>query len=106
MTRAFRSKTVAEPEVTQTNATIGALQEYIDTLIAEAAKKRPPPLSPKEQRKKNQAAIEMFHRWDEEDKTDDPEELARREADWQEFKKGMNENSLSGRIIYPVQDYP
>ena len=82
------------------------IQERIDAMIAEAVKNAPPPLSMEEQRKKNQAAIEMLHRWNEEDKTDDPEELARREADWQEFKKGMNENSLSGRIIYPAQDYP
>ena len=60
----------------------------------------------KSSEKKIKAAIEMLHRWNEEDKTDDPEELARREADWQEFKKGINENSLSGRIIYPAQDYP
>lgn len=106
MIKASQSKTVAEPKISQTNTTAAALQEYIDTLIVEAAKKRPLPLSPEEQRKKNQAAIEMLHRWDEEDKTDDTEELARREAEWQEFKKGMNENSLSGRIIYPAQDYP
>ena len=82
------------------------LQERIETIIAEAIKNAPPPLSVEEQKKKNQAAIGMLRQWDEEDATDDPEELARREADWQEFKKGMNENSLSGQIIYPAEDYP
>ena len=42
----------------------------------------------------------------EENATDDPKELARGEADWQEFKKSINEKSLSGRIIYPAEDYP
>ena len=81
-------------------------QERIDTVIAEAIKNAPPPLSVEEQRQKNQAAIEVLRQWDEEDATGDPEELARREADWREFKKGMNENSLSGQIIYPAEDYP
>ena len=80
-------------------------QERIETIIAEAIKNAPP-LSVEEQIKKNQAAIGMLRQWREEDATDDSEELARREADWQEFKKGMNENSLSGRIIYPAEDYP
>ena len=70
-------------------------------MIAEAVKNAPPPLSAEEQRKKNQAAIEMLDRWDEEDKTDDPEEIARRVAEWEEFKKGMNEHHSSNRIIYP-----
>jgi hypothetical protein len=82
------------------------IQERIDATIVEAVKNAPPTLSVEEQREKNQAAIDMLHKWDEEDETDDPEELARREAEWQEFKRGMNENSLSGRIIYPAQDYP
>ncbi len=82
------------------------IQERIDAIIAEAIKNAPPPLSVEEQRKKNQGAIDLLRKWREEDATDDPEELARREADWQEFKKGMNENSLSGRIIYPAEDYP
>ena len=101
MTRASQSKTVAEPEDTQTNATVAALQERIDTLIAEAVKKRPQPLSPEEQRKKNQAAIEMLRQWREEDATDNPEDIAKSLAEWEEFKKGMNENHSSGRIIYP-----
>jgi hypothetical protein len=105
MTTTLRLKPKAEPIPDALAGTV-TLQEQIDTMIAEAIKRRAPSLSAKEQRKKNQAAIEMLDRWDEEDKTDDPEELARREAEWQEFKNGINENSLSGRIIYPAQDYP
>lgn len=77
------------------------LQERIDTMIATAVKNAPPALSVEEQREKNQAAIKMLDQWDEEDKTDDPEEIARRVAEWEEFKKGMNENHSSGRIVYP-----
>jgi hypothetical protein len=40
-----------------------AFQNYIDTLIADAVERRPPPLSPEEQRKKNQAAIEVLRQW-------------------------------------------
>ena len=39
------------------------LQEYIDKLIAEAAKRQPPPLSPEEQIAKNQAALAMLRQW-------------------------------------------
>ena len=57
-------------------------------------------------RKRNQGAIDLLNQWSDEDATDDLNEMARREADWQDFKKGMNENSLSGRISCPAEDYP
>ena len=82
------------------------LQERIDAVIAEAIRNAPPPLSTEEQRIKNQAIIDMLRQWREEDATDDPEELAQSEAEWQEFKEGINENSLSGRTICPAEDYP
>jgi uncharacterized protein (DUF1778 family) len=53
------------------------------------------------QRKKNQAAIDMLNEWDEEDETDDQEEIARRFAEWEEFKNGMNAAHTSHRAIYP-----
>ncbi len=77
------------------------LQEYISKLIAETVKRQPPSLSPEEQRKKNQAAIDLLNQWDEEDKTDDPEEIARRQAEWEEFRLGMNAAHTSNRVIYP-----
>ncbi len=100
MTTTLNLKLKAEP-TQDAPVDSAALQEYINTLIAEAVKRRPPPLSPEEQRKKNQAAIEMLREWREEDATDDPEEIAKSMAEWEEFKKGMNENHSSGRIIYP-----
>ena len=102
MTVTSQQRPKAEAEASRPTATVGpTLQDRIDTIIAEAVKNAPPSLSVEEQRKKNQAAIEMLDQWDEEDKTDDPEEIARRVAEWEEFKKGMNENHSSGRIIYP-----
>ena len=102
MTITSKSRPKAEPEATRPTATAGpTLQERIDAMIAEAVKNAPPPLSVEEQRKKNQAAIEMLRRWDEEDKTDDPEEILRRQAELDEFKAAMNESHTSNRVIYP-----
>lgn len=82
-----------------------AIQERINAMIAEAVKNAPLALSAEEQREKNQAALATLRQRDE-DTTDRLEELVRREADWQEFKEGINENSLSGRTICPAEDYP
>ena len=43
----------------------------------------------------------MLKEWDEEDKTDDPEEIARRQAELDEFKMAMNESHTSSRILFP-----
>ncbi len=95
-------KSEIKAEAPRETATGGAaLQEHINKMIAEAVKRQPPPLSREEQRKKNQAVIDLLHEWDEEDKTDDPEEIARRQAEWEEFKAGMNAAHTSNRIIYP-----
>lgn len=104
MTVTLNLRPEVEAEIAQKAVAQGAtLPDYIEKLIAEAVKRQPLPplLSPEEQRKKNQAAIDMLNEWDEEDKTDDPEEIARRQAEWEAFKKGMNENHSSNRIIYP-----
>ncbi len=102
MTVTLNLKPEVEAEITQQADAEGVtLQQRIDSMIAEAVKRRSPPLSPEEQRKKNQAAIDLLNQWDEEDKTDDPEEITRRQAEWEEFKKGMNESHTSNRIIYP-----
>jgi hypothetical protein len=50
--------------------------------------------------------IALFKRWDKEDETSDPDEIARREAEFEEFKDGMNRNRLeaggpNARKIYP-----
>ena len=77
------------------------LPEYIEGLLEENAKQESITVYSQEQLAKNQAAIAMLDRWDKEDETDDPEEIARRQADWEEFKEGMNENHTSNRVIYP-----
>lgn len=77
------------------------LQEYISKLIAEAAKRQPPLLSPEERHRKNQAALAVLRQWDEEDKTGDPEEIACRQVELDEFKVGMNAANTSSRILFP-----
>jgi len=102
MTVTLNLRPEIETQIAQKAAAEGtALQEYIERLLEEAVKSPIPPLSPEEQRKKNQAAIAMLDEWDREDETDNPAEIARRQAEWEEFKKGMNENHTSNRIIYP-----
>jgi hypothetical protein len=54
----------------------------------------------------NQAAIELLKRWEQENATDDPAELARRQKEYEEFKEAMNRNRLemegpSARKVYP-----
>jgi len=49
----------------------------------------------------DRATLELLSAWDDEDETHDPQEIARRQAEWEEFRRSMNENSLSGRPIYP-----
>ena len=86
-----RPTTTAEPTI----------QERIDAMIAEGVKNAPPPLSAEEQRKKNQAAIEVLRQWREEDKTDDPKVIAQRQAELDEFMAAMNESHTSNRVIFP-----
>jgi hypothetical protein len=49
----------------------------------------------------DQATLDLLARWDAEDETTDPAELSRRQRDWEEFRKSMNEHSLSNRAVYP-----
>ena len=49
----------------------------------------------------DQATLDLLAKWDAEDATDDPAEIARRQGEWEEFSKSMNENSISGRLVYP-----
>lgn len=95
-------KPEVEAEVTRRAEAQGvALSEQIDRLVAEAIRRQPPPLSAEAQMERNRKAQAVLRQWRKEDKTDDPEEIARRQAEWEEFRKGMNENHSSGRIIYP-----
>lgn len=96
------SKSRPKPETVRPTTTAEpTIQERIDAMIAEGIKNAPPPLSVEEQRKKNQGAIDLLNQWREEDATDDPEQIAKSLAEWEEFKKGMNESHSSNRIIFP-----
>lgn len=56
-----------------------------------------PPLEPGE------ATKALFAAWDAEDATDDPEEIAARKREWEEFKASINKAraAASSRLIYP-----
>ncbi|HET6250443.1 MAG TPA: hypothetical protein VFE47_22335 [Tepidisphaeraceae bacterium] len=47
------------------------------------------------------ALSEMFAQWDREDATDDPAEIAARQAEWEELKKNLNANRGSQRKLFP-----
>jgi hypothetical protein len=70
--------------------------EFVRGLIDQAV------LAPPESGSRNSTA-ELFAAWEAEDGTDDPEELRRREAEFEEFKANMNANrALEGRPpVYP-----
>ncbi len=78
-----------------------AVPDYLKTVIEGTVTPQPPGVHSQAQLAKNQEAIALLDQWDQEDATDDPEEIARHQAEWEEFKKGMNEAHTSNRIIYP-----
>jgi hypothetical protein len=54
----------------------------------------------------NDPTLKLLEQWAEEERTDDPEEIARREREFEAFKKAMNQNRLdsdgpNARIPYP-----
>jgi hypothetical protein len=70
--------------------------EYAMRLIEEGLAKPAP----------DQATLDLLERWDREQATDDPEEIARRQKEVEEFMEGMNRNRLemegpNARKIYP-----
>ena len=44
---------------------------------------------------------DLFAQWDAEDATSDPAELETRQREWEEFRRSINNNHSSDRIIYP-----
>lgn len=56
-----------------------------------------PPLEP------GAATLALFEQWDMEDETDDPEEIARRNHEWEEFKENISatRETAGARRIYP-----
>jgi len=82
-----------EAEITRRAEAAGAdLQEQVNQIIAEAVKRQPPTLSDDALMERNQKAQAVLRQWRQEDKTDDPEEVTRRQADLDEFKAAMNES--------------
>ena len=67
--------------------------EYARRLI-EQALPQPKPVA-------DEATLDLLAQWDAEDATEDPAEIARRQREWEEFRKSMNQNSISGRPVYP-----
>ncbi len=49
----------------------------------------------------DQATLDLLSRWDDEDQTANPAEVARRQHDWEQFKASINAHSLSNRPVYP-----
>ena len=54
----------------------------------------------------NQSTIDLLNKWEADNWTDDPEEIARRQVEFEEFKKSMNRNRLemegpNARIPFP-----
>ncbi len=102
MTVTLNLKPEVEAEIAQKAAAEGTgVSDYLEKMIEETVKPEPHVVYSQEQLAKNQAALIMLEEWDREDETDDPQEVARRQAEWEEFKKGMNENHTSDRVIYP-----
>ena len=68
-------------------------KEYARQLLREHL----PPLAPGERTKA------LFAAWDAEDATDDPEEIAARQREWEEFRTSINETcaAAGSRRIYP-----
>ncbi len=77
------------------------ISTYLEKIAEKLVEPEPSISRTQTQFEKNQAALAVLRQWDEEDATDDPEEIARRQAEWEEFKKGMNAAHSSNRIIYP-----
>lgn len=67
--------------------------EFVKRLIEKAL--------PSSERTVDRATLDLLAAWDAEDETDDPAEITRRQREWEELRKSMNENSLSGRPVYP-----
>jgi hypothetical protein len=59
--------------------------------------------APAEGSKPDDKTLELFARWEEEDRTDDPHEIARRIQEFEDFKRTINETreQAGARKIYP-----
>jgi hypothetical protein len=69
-----------------------ATPDYVRRLIEEALPAAPKP---------GAATLALLAAWDAEDATDDPEEIAERNREFEEFKAHINADHTSDRVIYP-----
>jgi predicted transcriptional regulator len=100
----------SEGEVTAMTIT---LRPEVETRLQEAARREG--VEPDEYANKlldkalphrDQATLDLLAKWEADTWTDDPEEIARRQLEFEEFKRGMNRNRLemegpNARIPYP-----
>lgn len=73
-------------------------EQYATRLIADSLAPSPSP--------GGQSLHDLFAQWDAEDQTGDPAEIARRNEEFEEFKRAMNRNRLesegpNARIPFP-----
>ena len=102
MTVTLNLRPEVEAEIAQKAAAEGTgVSSYLEKMIEGVVVPDPTTDWPQAQIERNQAALAVLRQWQEEDKTDDPEEIARRQAELDEFKTAMNESHTSSRIIYP-----
>ena len=102
MTVILNLKPELEKKVAQQAAAEGtAVSYYLEKLIEETVTPEPAIIDTQAQILKNQAALAMLRQWNEEDATDDPAELEKRQVEWEEFKAAMNESHSSDRVLFP-----
>jgi hypothetical protein len=66
------------------------IETYLTRLVAQAVSAQP-----------GRAASTLLQAWEAEDFTEDPEELARREREWEALKEALNANRSSERTLFP-----
>ena len=94
--------------------TITLTPETESRLQAEASRRGLPPMDLVQKiiddalpaRKVDQATIDLLDRWEREQATDDPEEIARRQREAEEFMEGMNRNRLEMEGPLSSKVYP
>ena len=86
-----------DPEVesritAQANASGMAIEEYLQSLIKRAAQRDT----------LGAATLALFDAWEAEDETNNPEEIKRRQQEFEEFMAAMNANRGPGeRVLFP-----
>ncbi len=74
-----------------------AADQLVEELIRQAAEKPQRP---------GEATLTLFEEWEREDSTNDPHEIARRQAEFEDFKREMNATRLAtdgpnARVPFP-----